>query len=137
MHIGNDPPEKLRLKPLERAVIRATAANLGAAGGELEKQLAALSVVSRNYSGVGFVTRLRIGDGVSPLPAGSTTGLRPVQASHPELVEPAEFLVQVKDGYLASIEAFCHDGMWPADDTRFKVAQAGVQLAADHGGSEQ
>jgi hypothetical protein len=124
VHLGNDPPEKLRLNPLERAVIRATAAGLGAAGGELEKQIAAVSVVSRNHSGVGFVTRLRIADGVSPLPPGSTARLRPVHASHPQLMEPAEFLVQVKDGYLASIEAFCHEGMWPQDDSQFRVAQS-------------
>jgi hypothetical protein len=122
VHIGNDPPERLRLNALERAVIRATAAALGEAGLALEQQLAASSVVSRNHSGVGFVTRLRIAEGASPLPAGAAGRLRPVQASHPELGEPAEFLVQVRDGYLASIEAFCREGMWPSDDSQFRVA---------------
>jgi hypothetical protein len=123
VQIGNDPPEKLRVNALERAVIRASAARLGPSGEALEKQLEAVNVVSRNHSGVGFVTRLRIADGVSRLPPGAAAELRPVQARHPELNEPAEFLVQMKDGYLASIEAFCHEGTWPLDDSRFSMSE--------------
>ena len=123
MRIGNDPPEKLSLNSLERAVIQASAARLGLVGQCLENQLAALSVVSRNHSGVGFVTKLRIAGGVSPLPPDAASALRPVQARHPDLNEPAEFLVQLKDGYLASIEAFCHEGTWPTDDSRFSMAK--------------
>ena len=96
---------------------------MGAAGEGVEKQLAGLVVVSRNHSGVGFVTRLRIADGVSPLPPGAAVAMRPVQASHPELQEPAQFLVQLKGGYLASIEAFCHEGMWPLDASRFSLPE--------------
>ena len=52
-------------------------------------------------------------------------GLRPIRASHPELSQPAEFLVQLKNGRLASVEAFCHEGVWPTDGGRFDFGADG------------
>jgi ketosteroid isomerase-like protein len=42
-------------------------------------------------------------------------------AEHPQLSEPAEFVLQLRDGRLASLEAFCFAGGWPTDAQRFRV----------------
>ena len=121
MNIGNDPPDKLKLSALERAVLQAQASVLGEGGNVLLSQVQHVAVLARNHSGVGFVTRFRVSEGAPRLPADVAGRIRPVPAAHPGLSEPAEFLVQVKDGYLASIEAYCPEGMWPPDDTQFRV----------------
>lgn len=124
MKLGNDPPSALTLTPLERAVIRALAARHGDAGPALEAQCDRLRVVFRSHSGVGFVTRLEVPEDVAAVPAAAAERPGAVYASHPQLAEPAEFLVQFKGGRLASIEAFCGQGMWPADDAGFRVGVA-------------
>lgn len=124
MKLGNDPQSLLALTPLERSVLRAFAQRLGDAGGLWQAQCDQARVLVRTHSGVGFVTKLEIPDDVPGLPAESTGRIGAVRASHPDLGEPAEFLVQLKAGRLASIEAYCYEGMWPADDTGFQVGVA-------------
>jgi hypothetical protein len=87
----------------------------------LRTQLAKATAVSRTHSGVGFMTRLQIPDDVPAAADTVTRELRPVRASHPALGEPAEFLLQVRGGRLAVLEAFCFDGAWPADEAGFQV----------------
>ena len=78
-------------------------------------------MLARTHSGVGFVTKLAIPDDIPGLPAEAAGRIGPVHASHPDLGEPAEFLVQLKAGRLASIEAYCYAGTWPADEAGFRV----------------
>lgn len=124
MKLGNDPPSALALTPLERAVLRSLADELGPAGGALAAQADRARVVNRSHSGVGFVTRLETPEDVAGLPAEATARIHAVYASHPQLPEPAEFLVQLRAGRLVAIEAFCFAGMWPADDQGFRVGAA-------------
>jgi hypothetical protein len=119
MKLGSDPPAHLHLTPLERSVLLALAAGAGAERSGFEAQGRRAAVLSRSHSGVGFVTRLRVPEDVAAL--GETAGMHAVRALHPQLAEPAEFLVQVKAGRLASIEAFCGEGMWPEDETQFRI----------------
>jgi hypothetical protein len=121
MKLGRDPPSQLVLTQLERAVLAALAARLGDDGAIVEEQVRRARVTLRSHSGVGFVTRLDVPAETVPLPEQVAMRLPAIHASHPGLREPAEFLVQLKSGRLASIEAFCHEGMWPADEGRFAV----------------
>lgn len=123
MHIGEDPPEKLHLTALERSVLQALATGLGEPGRGLRQQWEQAAVRSRNHSGVGFVTKLKVPDGVAALPAEALRRVSAVSASHPQLAAPAEFMVQFKQGRLASIEAYCHEGMWPADESQFSIGR--------------
>ena len=121
MKLGNDPQSRLTLTPLERSVLRALVHRLGDAGPLLEAQCDRVRVVNRSHSGVGFVTRLALPGDAASLPAEAAARIEPVHATHPELRDPAEFLVQMKDGRLGSIEAWCPEGMWPDDDAGFRI----------------
>jgi hypothetical protein len=44
-----------------------------------------------------------------------------VLAAHPQLPERAEFLLQLRAGRLAVLEAYCFEGGWPADEAEFRV----------------
>lgn len=121
MKLGSDPQSQLVLSPLERSVLRALAERLGDAGPALQAQCERLRVSMRTHSGVGFVTKLEVPEDVAAVPVEAARRVGAVYASHPQLAESAEFLVQLKAGRLASIEAFCGEGMWPSDDAGFRV----------------
>lgn len=123
MKLGNDPPAALTLTALERAVLRAMARALGDPPALLA-QCERARVLMRSHSGVGFVTRLQVPGEVAALGGPEAERARAVHATHPQLLEPAEFLVQLKGGRLASIEAYCGQGMWPADDAGFRISEA-------------
>jgi hypothetical protein len=109
------------LSALERRVLTALLRGEGEALAALRAQLAAASVLSRTHSGVGFMTRLTVPDSVPVTGPGAAPRLRPVQALHPQLPEPAEFVLQLRDGRLASLEAFCFAGSWPTDGDSFRT----------------
>lgn len=109
------------LSRLERSVLTAMLKGEGAAWSALKAQLARATVVSRTHSGVGFVTRIDVPDEVAAVPEAELPRLRPVFAEHPQLTEPAEFLLQVRAGRLAVLEAYCVEGGWPADESGFRV----------------
>ncbi len=109
------------LSALERTVLAAVLAGEGEGLGVLRKQLVRATVLSRTHSGVGFVTRLGIPDEVLPVSEAATPRLRPVHATHPRLAESAQFLLQLRSGRLAVLEAYCFEGAWPADESEFQV----------------
>ncbi len=111
------------LSPLERTVLSAILASLGGSveGDALRAQLARASVASRTHSGVGFVTRITVPDTIFPADEAALPRLRPVFAAHPHLTERAEFLLQLRGGRLAVLEAYCVEGGWPADEAEFRV----------------
>lgn len=125
MKLGNDPPADLVLTPLEQAVLQALANSAGDAAAVLGTQREHAEVLGRSHSGVGFVTRLRVPDDVAPVSGTASNRAHAVHATHPQLEEPAEFLVQLKAGRLASIEAYCSSGMWPADESGFHINTRG------------
>lgn len=108
------------LSRLERTVLAALLAGDDPSSATLRAQLARATVASRTHSGVGFVTRLAVPADV-PAVAGAAPGLSPVRAGHPELPEPAEFLLELRDGRLGVLEAYCYAGGWPADEAEFQV----------------
>lgn len=109
------------LSRLERAVLTALLKGDGDEFATLRAQLARATVVSRTHSGVGFVTRLAVPDDAPALAGPAAPRLRPVLAAHPGLAERAEFLLQLRGGRLAVLEAYCYEGGWPADEAEFRV----------------
>ena len=111
------------LSPLERAVLAAMLREGAGADGLdiLRAQLAKATVASRTHSGVGFVTRIEMPDNVPPAVESTLPRIRPVLAEHPHLRERAEFLLQLRGGRLAVLEAYCFEGSWPADEAEFRV----------------
>lgn len=107
------------LTALERAVLVAALGIGTEDAATLNAQVNEAKAVVRTPSGVGFVTKLQVpgkfcladSTGSDPLPL--------VFGRHPELPSGAEFVLQVKDGRLNSIEAFCFEGMWPRDESLF------------------
>jgi hypothetical protein len=87
----------------------------------LRAQLARATVVSRTHSGVGFVTRIAVPDTLPAAVESTLPRLHPVLAAHPQLAERAEFLLQLRAGRLAVLEAYCFEGGWPADEAEFRV----------------
>jgi hypothetical protein len=116
----DDSPE---LTTLERLVLDVVLAGDDPDLGLFRAQVALASVASRTPSGVGFMTKLRVPDD-APIPElGAALNLPVVYATHPQLTGGAEFLVQVKDQRINCIEAFCYEGMWPADESLFAISQ--------------
>jgi hypothetical protein len=111
------------LSPLERAVLAALLRGDGEGLKALQAQLDRATVVSRTHSGVGFVTRIAVPEDVPAVPEATAVRLRAVFADHPRLKEPAEFLLQLRAGRLAVLEAYCFEGVWPADETEFQVVR--------------
>jgi hypothetical protein len=107
------------LSALERKVLTALLRGEGEALAALRAQLAVASVLSRTHSGVGFMTRFVVPASVAVIGPGVAPRLRPVRAQHPQLTEPAEFVLQLREGRLASLEAFCFAGSWPTDGEGF------------------
>jgi len=124
MKLGSDPGSQLFLTPLERAVLEAQGRPLGAAAPAWLAQCRSIRVIGRSHSGVGFVTRFEVPADAAPFATDATGRIPPVYASHPALREPAQFLIQARDGRIIALEAFCFDGMWPADETGFRITAA-------------
>ena len=112
-----------QLSRLERTVLTFMLKGEGGSDGldALRAQLAKATVVSRTHSGVGFVTRIDVPDEIPSAVDTTLPRLRPVLAAHPQLTERAEFLLQLRAGRLAVLEAYCFEGGWPADESEFRV----------------
>lgn len=109
------------LTRLERAVLQAAFQGDGAGLAALRSQAELAIAVSRTPSGVGFMTKLQIPADAPCLPAGAPAAVPTIYGEHPDLPEGAEFLIQLKDGRVNCIEAFCYQGMWPADEAAFRI----------------
>ena len=110
-----------QLTQLERAVLTSAVAQAGDLADALRAQLDAAQVAVRTPSGVGFVTKLEVPAGLSLVDQQVDAGLPTITGKHPQLPSGAEFVLQIKDGLLNSIEAFCYEGMWPADESSFRL----------------
>jgi len=112
----NDSPG---LTILERSVLETVFPSAELAAGFYE-QIDAASVAARTPSGVGFMSKLYVPEEYRAADIVGNT-IPVVTGTHPELPSGAEFVVQVKDGRINCIEGFCHEGMWPADESKFDI----------------
>jgi hypothetical protein len=115
---SRDSPE---LSNLERSVLDVALSGDHPSIAILRNQALVAQVASRTPSGVGFMTKLRLPQDVVLSPDRDMPAIPIVYAEHPQLPGGAEFLLQIKGGHINCIEAFCYEGMWPADDSLFRV----------------
>ena len=111
------------LTPLERAVLEAVLSEDNKSLAAFRKQIDSMVVSTRTPSGVGFMTKLAV-----PAALVVADQMKPdfpiIIATHPQLAGGgAEFILQLKDGKVNSIEAFCYEGMWPEDESLFEVGR--------------
>lgn len=107
------------LTALERAVLVAATGGNTQLVTDLYSQVNEAKAVVRTPSGVGFVTKLKVPGELRLPDSAELKSLPLVFGQHPDLPSGAEFVLQVKDGRLNSIEAFCYEGMWPRDESLF------------------
>jgi len=112
---ANQSPD---LTALERLVLETTLAGLGADCG-FHQQIDAATVTARTPSGVGFMTKLSVPDELRVTGIGTVVPV--IIGEHPALPSGAEFILQIKNGRLNCIEAFCHEGVWPVDESLFHI----------------
>ena len=115
---SHDSPE---LSNLERSVLDVALSGDHPSIAILRNQVTVAQVASRTPSGVGFMTKLRLPRDVVLSPDRDMPTVPIVYAEHPQLPGGAEFLLQIKGGRINCIEAFCYEGMWPADNSLFRV----------------
>lgn len=117
--------ERTRIAPelssLERAVLDVALAPDSSINDRLRAQADAAAVTTRTPSGVGFMTKIDVPADMAIPDSTPDVTLPAVLGIHPQLPAGAEFVVQVKSGRLNTIEAFCYQGMWPTDESLFRV----------------
>ncbi len=114
---ANESPD---LTELERSVLE-TAFSTGGVDTGFREQIDVATVSMRTPSGVGFVTKLCVPDGHGVADSGTRGAVPVVKGEHPELPSGADFILQVKNGRINCIEAFCYEGIWPTDETQFRI----------------
>lgn len=119
--VTGDVPATPELSDLERAVFAVALADDELSA--VRNQVLHTAVVSRTYSGVGFVTKFQV---PADAPAAEATAVpRVVLGQHPFMPAAAEFLLELRGGRLHSLEAYCYEGMWPGDEAGFSLAAKG------------
>ena len=116
----DDTQMEQELTALERAVLKAAFGGIDQVAPISETRFKDARVELRTPSGVGFVTKLAADDSSYRMNL-SANSLPVIFAEHPALPSGAEFVLQVKDGRVNSIEAFCYEGMWPEDESLFRI----------------
>lgn len=114
-------PSSSELTELERAVLDLALASDAAEKARLREQAEVATVSTRTPSGVGFMTKLEVPAALAAPGRPAEDTLPPVYGAHPALASGAEFVVQLRSGRLNTIEAFCYEGMWPADESLFRL----------------
>lgn len=114
---ANDSPD---LTALERSVLETAFSSMQTDPG-FRNQIDAAMVVVRTPSGVGFVTKLHIPEEYRVANAVAGNAVPVIIGDHPALPAGAEFILQIKNGLINCIEAFCYAGVWPADEAQFHI----------------
>ena len=114
---ASDSPD---LTALERSVLETAFSSMQTDPG-FRGQIDAAMVIVRTPSGVGFVTKLHIPEEHRVAGAAAGNAVPVIIGEHPALPEGAEFILQIKNGLVSCIEAFCYAGMWPTDESQFQI----------------
>ena len=117
---------RLDLTNLEHAVLEAILAEDTVLARGLRGQLAGITVVSRQHTGVGFFTYLAVAADAMPLDPPESTAFGDVSATIPGLVDGAGFVVFVEAGRLTMLEGYCYQEAWPTEITAFELQRGPV-----------
>jgi hypothetical protein len=113
----------MELSRLEKQVLTAMA-QADRERSAMEAQIEAAAVTSREYTNVGFFTKLAVPDTVGILDLGRwrLEDMPHGFARHPSLAAGASFILWIKEGRLVTLEGFTNHGDWPASEADFRVA---------------
>lgn len=119
------------LTAFERAVLEKLLDGEDPVLAALRAQLDSCEVSSREFTGVGFYTNLKVHRSVEPAP----TSRRRIQvlnvgAKISGLERGASFVVFVTDGYLDFLEGFSYDEPWPPAISEFSLLYEGKRAEA-------
>jgi hypothetical protein len=112
------------LSALEDAVLALSLAGSGEVLEGLRLQAATVAVLSREFTGVGFFTRVGVRSLKLALPGAPRLRISNVSAELPGLAHGAGFVVFVDEGLLSAIEGFSYDEPWPATVLPFQLSIA-------------
>ena len=91
----------------------------------LRLQLSTASVVNRNHTGVGLFTNISVLED-APVLLKSTRYIEQMPKTHlehPKLAAGAGALLWFEGGRVSCLECYTYDGVWPEDETLFRVAK--------------
>jgi len=90
----------------------------------MEEQTRVARVVAREYSNVGFYTKLATPESVEKLDLArwKIEDMPHAFAHHPHLSAGASFILWINEGRLVGLEGFTNHGEWPRDEAAFRVA---------------
>lgn len=110
------------LSRFERAIMDNLLAGEHPALSVLREQLQIVRVSDREFTGVGFFTRLEVpGSPRRALALPDTVHITDVVAEIDGLDHGAGFVLYVTDGVLATLEGFTYDEPWPKEITNFSL----------------
>jgi hypothetical protein len=113
------------LTSLEKAVLDMLLDVQGEPFATLRQQMEHVTVIDREFTGVGFFTTFSIRDG-APVACNlpdSTFG--DVGAEIPGLMHGAGFVLFIRDGGVSMLEGYTYDQPWPATTDGFKLHRHG------------
>lgn len=117
------------LNAFERSVLKKLLAGNHPVLAALRAQLDSCEVSSREFSGVGFFTNLKVDRSVGPAPTSRPRiHVSGVGAKISGLEYGAGFVLVVTDGYLDFLEGFTYDEPWPAAIAEFSLVDEGRQF---------
>jgi hypothetical protein len=92
----------------------------------LKEQIDHAAVISREYTGVGFYTKLYVSEDTRKFDRKrwKIEDMPQTYAEHPSLPAGAGFILWLKEGRIDTLEAYTYEGDWPKDESQFKVSKA-------------
>lgn len=101
------------LTPLERAVLDFALVGEHPSLEVLREQAKTVTVAAREFTGVGFFTRLTVDAATAAIDGHPAMAIADIDGQTAELAHGVGFVVFVEDGSLAAIEGFSIDEPWP------------------------
>ena len=109
------------LTQLERSVLTLVLDRPGEPFASVAAQLAHASVSQREHTGVGFFTTFSVPADAPVCHDLPDTELGGVSAEHRDVRYGVGFILFIRRGCVACLEAYTYDDPWPEDETKFRV----------------
>ena len=87
----------------------------------LLKQVMSGDVSEREYTGVGFYSQFELPETAPCVNSWKFGEVPQAFGTHPKLDEGACFILWMKDGQIAQLEAYSNSGDWPEDESLFEI----------------